>query len=255
MTGHENFTEAAYARILDIAREKYLFNGSDLTGARPVACWRHDLDYSPHRAVALARMESKRGLRCVYHILPSGRYYNVLEPETADILREIAALGHEIGLHFDMDVFPPGTVGNNTFLDRVRLEKQIVGDVTKQTPRSFSFHNHILHQQQLSEGIDIEGMRNLASPEFYQYLLYLSDSNGFWRAETLESLLLKPPVSKLQILTHPVWWTREAMTPYQRFLRTVEGRQQANVSFYRDIMERDGRFGRIRDQIGMNDLQ
>jgi hypothetical protein len=251
MTEHPSFTEVAYAWILDAAREKYRFNGSDLGGSGPVACWRHDIDYSPQRALVLARMEAARELRCVYHIAPSGRYYNVLEPETAEILREISALGHEVGLHFDMDVFPAGIVDDTAFLGRVQLEKSIIECVTGQTPTSFSFHNHAMHEQRLSASIEIGGMLNLASPEFYQGIRYLSDSNGIWRTETLETLMSQTPVPKLQVLTHPVWWTPEAMTPYQRFLRTVDGRRHANVSFYRDIMERDGRFESIRNQIGM----
>lgn len=255
MTEHQAFTEATYSQILDAAREKYVFRGSALDSDKPTVCWRHDIDYSPQRARALARMEAARHLRCVYHIAPSGRYYNTLEPEIADILREIAGLGHEIGLHFDMDVFPVGTVGDDAFLQRVRLEKQIVEHVTGQTPVSFSFHNHALHQQKLASDLEIDGMRNLASPQFYQDVRYLSDSNGIWRSETLEMLISQPAVAKLQILTHPVWWTPEALSPYVRFLRTVDGRRNANAKFYRDIMKRDGRFDSIRERIGMPDSE
>jgi hypothetical protein len=137
MSGHHSFTEPAYAQTVDPAREKYRFNGSDLACAAPVTCWHRDLDFSPHRAVALDRLESKHRLRCVYHIAPSGRYLNVLEPETADKRRKISALSYKFSLHFDIDVFRTGAVHDNVFLERVRRKDVIIEAVTRQANVSF----------------------------------------------------------------------------------------------------------------------
>lgn len=245
-----DFTDGSYAQLLELASTKYTFNGSDLEGSEPCVCWRHDVDYSPHRALAMARIESEKGLRCVYHVLISGRYYNFLEPTITEIFREISSLGHEIGLHFDMDAFPLGNVADDDFTARILLEKNVVEHLIGLRIHSFSFHNHILHAQDLSDNAEICGMLNLASPSFYNGIKYISDSNGFWRSDSLFDVLSQPAFPKMQVLTHPVWWTPEDMSPYQKFLRTVDGYRNANEGFYREILQRDGRFESIRDIIG-----
>lgn len=250
VTQSPDFTDGSYVRLLELASTKYTFNGSNLEGSDPCVCWRHDVDYSPHRALAMARMESERELKCVYHVLVSGRYYNIFEPTITKIFREISSLGHEIGLHFDMDVFPPGHVADDDLTARILLEKNVVEHMIGIKLHSFSFHNHVLHAQDLSGDAQICDMLNLASPSFYNGIKYISDSNGIWRSESLFSVLSQPAFPKMQVLTHPIWWTSEDMSPYQKFLRTVNGHRNANEGFYREILQRDGRFENIRDIIG-----
>ena len=250
MSDRSSFTEAVYADALDLAKSSYIFNGSDFNCDLPMVCWRHDVDYSPERALIMARMEADRGLRCVYHLLVSSRYYNFLAPDVSKIFRDIAQMGHEIGLHFDMDVFYGEEVSEEELKSRIMFERGIVEMICEAPALSFSFHNHQLHEYSLIYALDICGMRNLASPKFYHDVEYLSDSNGVWRKESIISLLSRASVSKLQILTHPIWWTRDELTPYQRFLKCVEDTKEANIGFYREIMQRDGRFSQIRDRIG-----
>lgn len=65
-------------------------------GAGPVAILRHDVDRLPARAVAMARLEADRGVRSSYYFRCSRRGEF---PETS--VRRIAALGHEIGYHYE----------------------------------------------------------------------------------------------------------------------------------------------------------
>lgn len=248
-----DFTEAAYDELLSIASERYEFKGSDISGKLPVVCWRHDVDYSPHRALAMARLEAKRGVRCVYHILCSSRYYNILEPEISNIICEISHLGHELGLHFDMDVFNGREVSKDDVFQRITIEKTLLEAVSNETLVSFSFHNHVLHLSEIVEEASVCGMINLASPSFYKPTKYLSDSNGFWRYESLRTLLEGDIYDKLHILTHPVWWTPEDILPMQRVFRTVEGRARSNRNIYIQTMERDGRLRKIGEKIGVTD--
>lgn len=245
-----DFTQSKYTEILCKAAEKYHFNGSDLSGDVPVACWRHDIDYSPHRALAMARFEANLGLRCVYHILPSSRYYNILEPEITTILRAIVAFGHEIGLHFDADVLGEGDRLEH-LLKRIEIERGLLMSLLHCEVESFSFHNHTLHQSVILKRERIFGMRNLASPNFYSQAVYLSDSNGIWRGVGLDDLIEGPIVPKLHVLTHPLWWTPEPMSPYDKFLRVLQGRSLANQSLYLRTMQRDGRLQAIGKRIGV----
>lgn len=249
----EDFTEVRYKELLISAATKYRFNGSEIDSSQPSVCWRHDVDYSPHRALAFARIENELKLRCVYHLLVSSRYYNLLEPEIADICREIAILGHEIGLHFDIDVLQKHSMGRKEFLARIRFEKEIVSGVLGVQPVSLSFHNHSLHAKQILQMPVVEGMRNLACSEFFDEMKYVSDSNGIWRHDHLEEVLNSPAFPKLHVLTHPVWWTQEVLSPYARFLRAVNGRAEANQYLYLRMMIRDGRLSEIGRLLGITE--
>lgn len=191
------------------------------------------------------------GLRCVYHILPSSRYYNILEPEITEILCSIAALGHEIGLHFDPDVMGSDAVPLAAILKRIEIERLLLHSTLECDIRSFSLHNHTLHLGLSLSQPEIAGMRNLASPDFYDQAKYISDSNGIWRKGSLDEVIDAPAVPKLHVLTHAIWWTPEAMTPYEKFLRVINGRMKSNRNLYLQTMQRDGRLDTIGERIGV----
>jgi len=246
------FTEAEYVRLLDMAASKYRFctYGEEL--GEPFVIWRHDIDCSPHRALALAKIEAERHLRCIYHVLVSGRHYNVFEPEIADILRKIGSLGHEIGLHFDMDVFGTTTsTPSEDLIQRISFEKEVVETITGAPAQSISFHNYILNEGRIENTDKICGMRNACAPSIRETYRYVSDSNGIWQEENLEDILSETP-THLHVLTHPIWWTETPLKPFQRFLRAVDGHRQANLAFYLSLMQRDGRLRTIAKRLGIS---
>lgn len=55
---------------------------------------RHDVDRVPATALALARAEQALGLRASY-------YFRVPASFAPEVIREVAALGHEVGLHYE----------------------------------------------------------------------------------------------------------------------------------------------------------
>ncbi len=61
-------------------------------------CIRHDVDIRLDRAVEIARYEADLGLRSSWYFLTDTAPYRVWE---SDIPREIAAMGHEVGVHSD----------------------------------------------------------------------------------------------------------------------------------------------------------
>ncbi len=250
---HPDFTEAEYARLLELAAARWRFVGyADRNLAEPHVIWRHDIDYSPHRALAMARQEAARGLRCVYHILPSGRYYNPIEPEIAEIFAKIAGLGHEIGLHFDMDVFGPETPpSHDDVLAAIAFQKGIVEQAAGTAAKSMSFHNFTLNLGRLIESEAFCGMTNASAKSIVEGYSYVSDSNGIWRHRKLDEVLSGETLPRLHVLTHPVWWTPEAMTPYKRFRRAVDGRTRSALDFYIQVMRRDGRFDTIGALLGV----
>jgi hypothetical protein len=60
----EDFTESEYETLLKLAKKKWRFiKYSEYRSDQPVVLWRHDLDFSVHRALRLAQMELRSARR------------------------------------------------------------------------------------------------------------------------------------------------------------------------------------------------
>lgn len=250
---YESFTLDSYARALDTALSKYRFLDYGETSGTPQVIWRHDIDYCPHRALNIARIEADKGARCVYHVLLSSPYYNVLDPEVIATLREIVALGHTVGLHFDMDVFGPNFAFDQAlFEERVIFEKNLLETTLGTGILSMSFHNFAMHRAELIEADAFCGMANACSSQIRDTFRYVSDSNGIWRYDRLEDVLEAPSVPHLHILTHPIWWTLEPMAPIERLRNFVASTSQPSLDRYVEVMKRDGRYTAVAERLGID---
>lgn len=227
----EDFTETNYRRLLKLAKEKYIFaffNQMDIE--KPHVLWRHDCDFSIHRAKKLSEVESEVGVKSTYFILMHSPFYNVFETEICKRIREIISLGHQIGLHFDQSFWQ---IPNAEILEqKIQFEKDILENLLEEKLSAVSFHNPIF-----DASIDIRkdtyaDLVNAYAPQIYDEYKYVSDSNGYWRYDRLEDVLIAPNYTKLQILTHPEWWVHEPMMPRQRVQRCIDGRANACGSEY-----------------------
>ena len=181
--------------------------------------WRHDVDYSVHRAVALARARGRAGARATYFVSLHSDLYNVLEPAVHDRLREIAALGHWIGLHFDAGFYADGTLD-----ERAAWEGRVLAEALEVPVEAVSLHNPSVSG---TEAVDVEvlgGMVHAGARSVRDTYAYVSDSNGYWRFERLAEMLAAGAHERLHVLTHPEWWQEEPMSPRERILRCIDGR-------------------------------
>ena len=80
-----DFTLSQYTALLD-ALKAYGFHTLTL---------RHDVDLKPQNSLRTARIEAKKGMLGIYY------FRAVPESWDEDIIREIAALGHEVGYHYE----------------------------------------------------------------------------------------------------------------------------------------------------------
>lgn len=95
-----DFTLGKFCDIVDAGLDAdYNVGGvSDLFEGKldtPFIVLRHDVDRRPGQALDMARAEAKRGIRASYYF----RY--VPSSFDEDIIREIAAMGHEVGYHYE----------------------------------------------------------------------------------------------------------------------------------------------------------
>jgi hypothetical protein len=98
--------------------------------------------------------------------------------------------------------------------------------------RIFSLHNPSECPQLEFDAEEYDGMLNVYSRSLRTEYKYCSDSNGYWRFDNLLDLLKAGEHSRLHVLTHPVWWTEEALPPRSKVVRSAEMRATRNIERY-----------------------
>lgn len=235
-----DFTVDAYADVLSAAAARYRFlRFSELAADGDVALWRHDIDFSPQRALALAKIEAAHGVCATYFVQVSSRFYSVFEPEVAFVLRQIVALGHDIGLHFDAEVC--AHQASPDYDRRIAFEARVLEEVVETEVGAFTLHNPTtLVGVSLNEQTRA-GLVNGSCSELRTRYAYCSDSNGLWRFRRLADMVADPAVGRLYALTHAEWWQDIPTTPRQSLQRCINGRAEFCSNYYDGLLEVNNR--------------
>lgn len=216
----EDFTEEAYGRLVRVAARNYRFIRFAEWGDAPAGTvlWRHDVDLSVHRALALARIEADAGVRATYFLNLHSPYYNALESDVTERVREILALGHELGLHFD-----PSFDTSRGAVAALAVERALLEDVFGVKVSSFSLHNPVIAGWS-ADADEVAGMVNAYGRGLRERFAYCSDSHGVWRHRRLYDVVEEASDVRLHVLTHPEWWVPQPLPPRERVTRAIEGR-------------------------------
>lgn len=235
-----DFTIDIYAELVSAAAARYRFlHFAEPSAEGDVALWRHDIDFSPQRALALATVEAASAVHATYFVQLSSRYYNIFEPEVAAVLRQIVALGHDIGLHFDAEVCAHQSAPD--YDRRIAFEARVLEEVVETGVASFTLHNPTtLVGVSLNEPCRA-GLVNGSCSELRTSYAYCSDSNGFWRFRPLAEMIADPAIGRLYALTHPEWWQAAPMPPRQRLQRCIDGRAEFCSHYYDGLLEDNNR--------------
>lgn len=236
---HTDFTREVYRRLLRnaiLAWPVHLYPEIPADGR--ILLWRHDCDYSMHAARSLARIEQEEGLRATYFLRMRSEMYNLMEADVMQCVHEIRRLGHALALHFDHPL--TGITREDDMVPLLERDRRLLEQIVESPVEVFSFHNpaaFALSCRKWTYG----GLINTYAECFQSSIAYCSDSNGYWRHQRLPDVIetVRPP--RLQVLTHPEWWTPEAMQPRQRIQRCLDGRASRSAAFYDDQIARDGR--------------
>lgn len=235
----QDFTTTQYAELLRLAKSNYKFIGyQELAAGERFVFWRHDCDYSLNRSLRLAQFEHKQSVKSTYFLNPHCEFYNLLEKGQAQLVEQILALGHDIGLHFDAAYYD---IKSEEQLDElVACEAGWLKNWFGVEPAAFSFHNpteFLLSCERDTYG----GLINCYSRTFKTTIPYCSDSNGYWRFRRLRDVLGSAQDPCLQVLTHPGWWQEMPQHPRERIFRSVYGRALAIMNLYDTGLEAHGR--------------
>ena len=220
MNHEQDFTEAAYRQLVRQARERYRFlSFAEAASASAGVLWRHDIDISVHRALALARIEQEEQARATFFVYLHSRFYNALEDAIVDRLKHIVALGHDIGLHFDPRFISEGV----SMADAVAAERDVMARALGTRVQALSFHDPDVPGVTISDDDAIAALVNASGAGITARFDYGSDSNGYWRFRPLAGVIAAAG-PRLQVLTHPEWWVPEPMPPRARIARAINGR-------------------------------
>ncbi len=237
----EDFTETNYEKLLKTAALNKVFIYYDEINKADnelSVLWRHDVDYSPQRALSLAKIENKYGLKSTYFFQTGAIFYNLFEINIQKVVKEILGLNHQIGVHFDPSQYDVKTEEELIYF--LEFEKKIFENLFGVETKVFSFHNptpEVLSYDKFTYA----GMINTYASELKSQFVYCSDSNGYWRHKRLKDFLNDNTNKNIQVLTHPAWWQENVMPPYERIARGVYGRAEKTLETYVDLLHHDGR--------------
>ena len=228
-----DFTRKEYRNLLRLAKASYEFRlFTNFNKDEKFVIWRHDLDFSIQAAVKLAIIEAEEGVASTYFIWPHSEYYNFLDRESAQGIRKILSLGHQIGLHFDAEYY--GIADIKELESSLQWEKNLIESFFDHKIDAFSFHNPNSFCLKC-DALQYAGMINAYAHYFKNEAGYCSDSNGYWRFKRLFDVLNDAKDDRLQVLTHPEWWVPEPMSPRDRVSRCIDGRA-ANLHKHYDML-------------------
>ncbi len=178
-----------------------------LRSENALACiLRHDCDNDLVAARDLARIEAELGVRATYFVMTRSALYNLLAPPVSALVREIVALGHRLGLHFDEA--PCRDLGPEEVAHRVDRERDLLGNEFGQRIDIVSFHQP--SPRVLANEIRLK-CRNTYDRRDMNGLHYISDSNLRFRGESPVECFRRREHRLLHLLLHPEWWTPEPM--------------------------------------------
>ena len=202
-----DFTYADLRRIYDRARgaRTCLTFGELENGAVAPSRYiliRHDLDYSLDKAVELARRERDWGYRATYFVLPSCDHYNLLSGPGGKAVRELGELGHEVGLHYDVQVMAGRR--SEDMLGQLKFELGVLSDLCGREVRSIAMHNPSVYGDDPFDNVDF--VVNAYRPDLIDEGGYFSDSAGAWRDHAVEAIGRDALPDRLQLLIHPMLW-------------------------------------------------
>lgn len=233
-----DFTTKHYRQLLKVCKSKYKFSDyNSFNKDTKFVLWRHDLDFSIHRAYKLSEIEKEEGVSATYFLHLHNEFYNLLEKEISDLIQGIIDNGHQIGLHFDTHYY---NINNEDDLHQwIQFESELLKKLFSVDINVFSFHNTTPFTMNCKEW-KYGGLINTYAAYFQDNVEYCSDSNGYWRFKRLKDVLENSESEHLQILTHPEWWQDDVMSPWQKIQRCADIRAEKNKNFYKSHLRKFG---------------
>ncbi|HEX8254059.1 MAG TPA: hypothetical protein VF846_13010 [Thermoanaerobaculia bacterium] len=217
----------------------------------PFCILRHDVDYSPRAALRMAEQEAERGIRATYFLLTGTSYYNLLAPEHAHVAKTLVALGHEVGLHYDVNTFTP--FARDEWPRILRAQATLLSELAGAPVVSMAMHQPALNGDDPFRGQDHRFV-NAYDDRFTRDATYVSDSCRAWRNSGWSMFDRGTFPPRLHLCLHPINWAdedRDRMTIFRDVhdqlasnLATMRDELLGKIACHSGVLEHEARGGR-----------
>ena len=208
-----------YRELLKFAVERFNPASYHTVNGPADIFWRHDCDFTLSQAEVVGRIDQEEGMKSTFFVNIHADSYNALSQFGQRIIQTIKSQGHEIGIHLDTQ-FYGGASSSQHLVELLESEKATYFKYFGETPKVFSFHNPTVTEL-LFDDLEYAGLINCYSRNFRDNWRYVSDSNGYWRYDSLKKVLETESELPLQVLTHPEWWSTTGMEPRERLVSSL----------------------------------
>ncbi len=229
-----DFTQSHYFKILRLAKEKYEFcSFTNFKKSKKCIILRHDIDASVPAALEIAKIENSLKISATYFILLHSPWYNLLEEEQAESVKEIIKNRHSIGLHFDSLFYNIRT--EKELVKYLNIEKDFLQKIFNVEINAFAFHNPDSKCLKFDKW-KYAGMINTYSGFLKNKIKYISDSNGYWRNNRLYDLINTGNNMVVQVLTHPVFWQKRVNYPKHKIWEVISRSAENKLKGYDELL-------------------
>lgn len=212
------FSKRAYFEIIEAYADRLkLF--TQILPADPVswAVLRHDVEFSPSRALVLARWDHEIGVKSHFFFQTKSSAYNVCDEGNAHLIQVIRSLGHEVCLH--AYVLRKDPVRIAALEQELESQKRILEIAADSDVDVFSFHRPPHWVLEINRDV-LGGMINAYGPTFFEFsdspkkIRYIADSrHRFDYGHPLE--VISAP--RVQLNFHPDEWSEWGSTVEENF--------------------------------------
>lgn len=181
----------------------------DFSESDPYVILRHDIDFSITKAEEMAELDRHVGVQSTFFVLLTAPYYNPLWEENLQALRRIAAMGHEIGLHYDCSGFDALSAD-----EQYHLIQTLAGCLESH----LGMHVKSIAQHKPTAATtrpEFPGYLDAYSQRFFRDIAYISDSRMMFRVKDVHAFFRGH--ARCQAALHPVWWYAKPRTRMQVF--------------------------------------
>jgi hypothetical protein len=180
---------------------------------------RFDVDISITNALLIAKYLAKQKIVANFFFQPNNEIYNIFNKKNKSIINEIYNLNHLIGLHVDENFFSIKEKDILNMLNFFQKNKYYFSNV-------ISFHRP--SQKVLKK--KYKKIINTYENNFFNNKNYISDSgkNLFFKKKI--KTFLKENNKLIQILMHPIWWSK--ITKTEKIYLELKKNSHQNLNNY-----------------------
>jgi len=193
----------------------------------PYIILRHDIEYYPEKAVEFARIEKELEIQSTFFFRVHAKEYNLFNFKYYTNLKEIASLGHEIGLHAETMDF--AHISGENPNDVIIKEKEYLSFLLGKSIWGVSPHGDLSEYNNIdfwkeNSAEDFGFMYMAYEDYFFNSTTYISDSLGRWKQYPNKSKQFHPisclcqatsTKQNIYVLIHPrTWYTKAYFLEY-----------------------------------------